>query len=163
MKRASEASKWSKGDKPMAKLKFTIVAASVLAIGSICATVAAGPAQAAVQGGADAIRAASASNVLAEPVQFLWSGHNYCWADDGWRGPGWYWCGYAYRTGFGWGGPVGWNSWRRFDRDDFREHREFRDRDDFREHREFRDRDDFREHREFREREFRDRDDRRRY
>ena len=31
-------------------------------------------------------------------------GYDYCWADDGWPGPGWYWCGYAYRPGLGWGG-----------------------------------------------------------
>ena len=76
---------------------------------------------------------------IAEQVQFRFGGRDFCWADDGWRGPGWYWCGYAYRPGFGWGGPVGWNNWRfRHDRD----HREIRDRDD-----RFRDRDDrFRDH-----------------
>lgn len=26
----------------------------------------------------------------------------------GWLGPGWYWCGYAWRSGYGWGGPWGW-------------------------------------------------------
>jgi hypothetical protein len=29
-----------------------------------------------------------------------------------WQGPGWYWCGYAYRTGLGWGGGYEWNGWR---------------------------------------------------
>jgi hypothetical protein len=144
----------------MKKFRFVIAAAGVLAIGGAMAT---GSAQAAVPGGASAIRAASDLGAVTEQVQFRFGGYDYCWADDGWRGPGWYWCGYAYRPGFGWGGPVGWNNWRwTRDRDDFREHREFRDRDD-----RFRDRDD-----RFRGREDRgrdrddrggDRDDRRRY
>jgi hypothetical protein len=138
----------------MEKLRLTIVA-SVLAIGSTFASggmLGLGQAQAAVQGGADAIRSASENGSITEQAQFLWGGRNYCWYDDGWQGPGWYWCGYAYRAGFGWGGPVGWNGWR-FDRDDFRRHF---DRDDFR-RREFREHD--RDHRDH----DRDHDDRRRY
>jgi hypothetical protein len=143
----------------MERFRFTIVAASALALAG---TLAIGQAQATVQGGAATIRAAAETGAVTEQVQFRWSGRDYCWADDGWSGPGWYWCGYAYRTGFGWGGPLGWNSWRRVDRDDFRE------RGEFREHREFRDRDDrFRRDRDDRGRDRddrgRDRDDRRRY
>jgi len=134
----------------MKNFRFVIVAASTLAIGGALAI---GTAQAAVQGGADAMRAASENGSIIEQAQFRFGGYDYCWADDGWRGPGWYWCGYAYRPGFGWGGPIGWNSWRRFDRDDFREHREFRERHDREEFRERHDRDD----------RFRDRDDRRRF
>jgi len=48
-----------------------------------------------------------------EQAQFLWGGRNYCWYDGGWHGPGYYWCGYAFRRGFGWGGPVGWHGWSR--------------------------------------------------
>lgn len=110
----------------------------VAAAGALGATLALTPAQAAVQNGADALHLASGNGALIEQVQFRFGGREYCWYDDGWMGPGWYWCGYAYRTGFGWGGVLGWNNWRheiRRDRDDFR----FRDRDDFREHREFRD------------------------
>jgi hypothetical protein len=44
----------------------------------------------------------------ATPVQFLYSGRQYCWYPGGWRGPGFYWCGYSGRQGMGWGGPVGW-------------------------------------------------------
>ncbi len=44
-------------------------------------------------------------------VQFLFSGRNYCWYPVGWHGAGYYWCGYANRRGFGWGGPVGWHGW----------------------------------------------------
>jgi hypothetical protein len=47
-----------------------------------------------------------------EQVQFFWGGRNYCWYPGGWHGPGYYWCGYAWRRGFGWGGPYGWNGWR---------------------------------------------------
>jgi hypothetical protein len=123
--------------KLMERSRFIIVAASALMIGG---TLASGPAQAAMQGGADAIRAASENGAMTEQVQFRLGGYDYCWAEDGWRGPGWYWCGYAYRPGFGWGGPIGWNSWRR---EEFRERREeFRDRREFRERREFRDRGD---------------------
>jgi hypothetical protein len=53
----------------------------------------------------------------ADPVglikaQFLFGGRNYCWYPGGWHGPGYYWCGYANRRGFGWGGPEGWHGWR---------------------------------------------------
>jgi hypothetical protein len=133
----------------MRRFRFIIAAASALTIGGALAI---GTAQAAVEGGADAIRAASEYGSITEQAQFRWGGYDYCWVNDGWRGPGWYWCGYGYRTGFGWGGPIGWNNWRFRDRDDFR------DRDEFREHREFRERGEFREHREFREHE-----DRRRF
>jgi hypothetical protein len=47
-----------------------------------------------------------------QQVDYFYNGHNYCWYYDGWQGPGWYWCGYAWRRGYGWGSPVwGWNSW----------------------------------------------------
>jgi hypothetical protein len=124
----------------MEKFRFVFAVTGALALGGV----AMGAAQAGVPGAADAIAAAAENGAIIEQVQFRWGGYNYCWYDDGWQGPGWYWCGYAYRVGLGWGGPVGWNNWRR-DRDDFRERREFRDRDDFREHSEFRDRDDRRD------------------
>ena len=47
-----------------------------------------------------------------EKAQFLFGGRNYCWYDGGWQGPGWYWCGYAWRSGLGWGGGYGWHGWR---------------------------------------------------
>jgi hypothetical protein len=46
-----------------------------------------------------------------EQVQYFYGGRNYCWYPDGWRGPGFYWCGYATRVGLGWGGPIGWRGW----------------------------------------------------
>jgi hypothetical protein len=42
------------------------------------------------------------------PAQFVYGGHDYCWYPSGWKGPGFYWCGYATRRGYGWGGPAGW-------------------------------------------------------
>jgi hypothetical protein len=47
-----------------------------------------------------------------EKAQFFFGGRNYCWYPLGWNGPGWYWCGYSGRSGFGWGGPNGWRGWR---------------------------------------------------
>ncbi|MGY3504586.1 hypothetical protein ACVWZ4_003263 [Bradyrhizobium sp. USDA 4472] len=49
---------------------------------------------------------------LAETVQFRWRGHRYCWYTRGWRGAGWYRCGFDWRRGQGWGGPAGWHGWR---------------------------------------------------
>lgn len=128
----------------MQKFRFISAAAGALALGGVLAI---GTAQAGVPGGADAIRAAVGNSAITEQVQFRLGAYDYCWYDDGWRGPGWYWCGYGHRVGFGWGGPVGWNNWRWRDHDDFREHREFRDRDDrFRDHDRERDRDHDRDH-----------------
>jgi len=47
-----------------------------------------------------------------EKTQFFYLGREYCWYPDGWHGPGFYWCGYNYRAGYGWGGPIGWHGWR---------------------------------------------------
>jgi hypothetical protein len=49
---------------------------------------------------------------MTENVQFFWSGHDYCWYDDGWNGPGWYWCDMYLQSGIGWGGVYGWHNWR---------------------------------------------------
>ena len=48
-----------------------------------------------------------------EQAQFFFLGHDFCWYDYGWRGPGWYWCNYAWRSGYGWGGGDGWRGWNR--------------------------------------------------
>jgi hypothetical protein len=50
---------------------------------------------------------------LLQQVQYFWGGRNYCWYDGGWNGPGYYWCGYGGRRGFGWGGGLGWHGWAR--------------------------------------------------
>ncbi len=48
-----------------------------------------------------------------ELAQFIFGGHNYCWYDSAWSGPGWYWCGYAQRRGLGFGGAAGFHGWSR--------------------------------------------------
>jgi hypothetical protein len=42
---------------------------------------------------------------------FVYGGADYCWYPNGWQDAGFYQCGYAWRTGLGWGGPWGWNGW----------------------------------------------------
>lgn len=46
-----------------------------------------------------------------EKSQYVYGGRRYCFYPDGWRGPGFYWCGYRWRRGLGWGGPSGWRGW----------------------------------------------------
>jgi len=70
-----------------------------------------------------AVAADAMTNV--EKTQFLFGGHRHCWYVDGWHGPGWYWCGYRARVGFGYGGPEGWQGWRRDEHRDFRERRHY--------------------------------------
>ena len=69
--------------------------------------------QAAPIGPPDGLRAALGSLDIIEKTQvFDWHGRRYCWYDDGWHGPGFYWCGYARRHGLGWGGGAGWHGWQ---------------------------------------------------
>jgi hypothetical protein len=42
---------------------------------------------------------------------YVHEGQRYCFYFNGWHGPGWYRCGFAFRRGLGWGGVYGWNSW----------------------------------------------------
>ncbi len=90
------------------KLVFTAAAATTLVAGGILMS---GRVEAAPIGAPDGIRAAIDGLNLAENAQFIWSGRRYCWYDDAWQGPGWYWCGYAWRQGLGWGGGEGWQGW----------------------------------------------------
>lgn len=48
---------------------------------------------------------------LKQDAQYLFGGRRYCFYPNGWRGPGFYWCGYNLRRGLGWGGPSGWRGW----------------------------------------------------
>jgi len=80
------------------------LAASAMMIG--------GRAEAAALPGSDGLRAAIDTSALTENVQlYVFGGRNYCWYDWGWNGPGWYWCGYGARRGFGWGGGYGYRGW----------------------------------------------------
>jgi hypothetical protein len=81
--------------------------AAVLAIG-----LSAGAAGAAPLTGGNSLGSVAAPQQSVELAQYAWGGRNYCWYPGGWRGPGWYWCGYAWRSGFGWGGGYGWHGWR---------------------------------------------------
>jgi hypothetical protein len=93
----------------------SVMAAIGLGVIGLAATGAAGAAP--TDTGAPAARLlsgvySSADAVRLEQAQWAWRGRQYCWYPNGWRGPGYYWCGYASRRGFGWGGPAGWNGWR---------------------------------------------------
>src|SRR5438034_4846417 len=99
--------------------------------------------------GSDPMREATGRVDAVQNVQvFYWHGRRYCWYDDGWHGPGFYWCGYAWRSGIGWGGGWGWHGWRgghRGERHEYRERREFRERREGGERREYRERGERRE------------------
>jgi hypothetical protein len=73
---------------------------------------------------------------LIKNIQYLWEGRSYCWYEDGWRAPGWYWCGYRLRQGLGWGGERGWRDWERREWRDRREDGQEDRREDRRERRE---------------------------
>jgi hypothetical protein len=90
---------------PRSKLSF-IAAGSMLAGALSFSLPSIEPAQAQDAG---AVAAGVVSGIAGA---FLFGGRNYCWYDNGWNGPGWYWCGYGYNYGAGWGGPVGWHGWR---------------------------------------------------
>ena len=55
-------------------------------------------------------RAVSALSSI-EDAAYVYRGRRYCFYNNGWNGPGWYWCGSAYRRGYGWGGYRGWQGW----------------------------------------------------
>jgi hypothetical protein len=93
----------------MRRLMFRLATVSALAAGAMMIG---GRAQAAALPGADGLRTAIDTSALTENVQYFYGGRNYCWY-DGWNGPGWYWCGYGARRGFGWGGGYGYRGWWR--------------------------------------------------
>lgn len=93
----------------MTKLFVSLTAGLVLAVAG---AMIGGRAQAAVIA-PEGLRTAADQVAVLDEVQFRWRGRRYCWYDHGWRGPGWYWCGYRLRRGLGWGGPLGWHGWRR--------------------------------------------------
>ena len=79
---------------------------------AVVGAMAGGRAYAAVTG-PNALKTAVDELAPVETVQFSWRGRRFCWYDTGWRGPGWYECGFRWRRGLGWGGPIGWRGWRR--------------------------------------------------
>src|SRR5690242_20008198 len=100
---------------------------AVLAIAGATLTFAYMPAQAAPLAGAEAItRAAVATEPLQDVAVHVFRGRPYCFYFDGWHGPGWYRCGWAWRRGLGWGGIYGWNDWYYAPAVTFFSHRHFR-------------------------------------
>jgi hypothetical protein len=87
--------------------------ARIIALTAAMGLGAASAAQAAIGDGVLGARGPLTSATQIENAQFIFGGRNYCWYDNGWQGPGWYWCGYALRTGFGFGGGAGWHGWGR--------------------------------------------------
>jgi len=81
------------------KQKIAAAAAGLAALGAVQAFTTPAEAQVGVVVGAPG------------PSPYFWGGRNYCWYGGGWHGPGFYWCGYAWRRGGGWGGPGGWHGW----------------------------------------------------
>jgi hypothetical protein len=82
-----------------------------LALAAGSAAPLAGSAQAAIGDGALGLSAAAAQLAPVQKVQYVYGGQNYCFYPNGWRGPGFYWCGYGASYGVGWGGGYGWNGW----------------------------------------------------
>ncbi len=91
----------------MRRFAVTIAAATVFVAGASIMGAGAAP-----MVGPAALRGAADSLNMVERAQFIWLGRNYCWYDDGWNGPGWYWCDQYLTPGIGWGGGYGWHHWR---------------------------------------------------
>lgn len=87
-------------------LATTTLAAALGVFGAVAA-------QAAIGDGIASAKLAGDRIAQVEDVQFFFGGRNFCWYDAGWQGPGWYWCGYAERRGYGWGGGAGFHGWTR--------------------------------------------------
>jgi hypothetical protein len=60
---------------------------------------------------ADVLLSCNGGSPIERAQYFSFDDEDYCWYDDGWNGPGWYWCGDEWYEGYGWGGPYGWNGW----------------------------------------------------
>ena len=55
--------------------------------------------------------AIDATDLVEKTAIFVVEGRRYCFYFNGWHGPGWYRCGFAFRRGLGWGGAYGWRGW----------------------------------------------------
>jgi hypothetical protein len=86
--------------------------ARAIALAAAVAMGAATTAEAAIGDGVLGARTPLAKITQVEKAQFFFGGRRFCWYPGGWKGPGWYWCGYSWRHGFGWGGGMGWQGWR---------------------------------------------------
>lgn len=82
-----------------------LLVALVLVTGSLA------PAAAAPVSPGNSLPEGLAATPIEKAQVFYWQGRRYCFYWDGWKGPGWYRCGYHLRDGFGWGGGPGWHGW----------------------------------------------------
>ena len=92
---------------------------SVLAFGTVSAVLAgiiSGDVRAAPASASAGFQSVLDKIGVVENVQYIYRGRMHCWYDEGWHGPGWYWCGYRLREGLGWGGERGWNGWENRER-----------------------------------------------
>src|ERR1700761_6469294 len=88
-------------------LKSTILALATVAT----VTMATGPVRAMPNTGGALRDAADANGLIDKTALYVVEGRRYCFSFDGWHGPGWYRCGFAWRRGLGWGGGAGWRGW----------------------------------------------------
>jgi hypothetical protein len=89
------------------------LAASVMTASTMVTVAAAAPIadQSAIQRATETLRGVEKTQYYypyAGRTPYSYGGYQYCWYPRGWRGPGWYWCGYSGRYGYGWGGPWAW-------------------------------------------------------
>ena len=91
----------------MRKFSLPLILAATVGTGTMLL----GSAQAASSALPSELAAAADTLGMVEQIQYIYGGRRHCWYDRAWHGPGWYWCGYAWRRGYGWGGPRGWNDW----------------------------------------------------
>jgi hypothetical protein len=94
------------GVKQMRKLLFA-GATALMSFGGLAVSSGAQAAPLSVDPMSDAVQSLS----LTQDAQYVYGGRRYCFYPNGWRGPGFYWCGYAWRRGYGWGGAPGWRGW----------------------------------------------------
>jgi hypothetical protein len=92
-------------------LKKVSIVLSVVSVTFAAGATMVGTAQAAQVGQTGQLGIAASGLNLLEKSQFYFGGREYCWYDNGWNGPGWYWCGRYLVPGFGWGGGWGWRGW----------------------------------------------------
>jgi hypothetical protein len=94
----------------MRNFVLSLATAGFLVAGGVLS---ASPAHAALLGAPGALDAAVDELAVIHQAQNVYGGRRYCYYENGWSGPGWYWCGYGSRVGLGYGGPVGWRGWTR--------------------------------------------------
>jgi hypothetical protein len=94
-------------DLTMRKLLFVLASTATLGLADVAASHAMP-----LSAGGNAIKdAADSADLVEQTALYVVRGRRYCFYFDGWHGPGWYRCGFAWRQGLGWGGVYGWMGW----------------------------------------------------